>query len=69
MRGAVLYGLGSDFVKERILRRSYGLRSSPVFIEGKHPQSRKFTGVDGLPYCKDVMDWIAIKVRLDYRPR
>jgi hypothetical protein len=62
MRGAVLYGLGLHLVKERFMRRSYGVTSHPTFISGHHPQHRRFVDVDGTERCKDVMDWYASRV-------
>ena len=62
MRGAVLYGLGLHLVKERLMRRSYGVTSHPTFISGLHPPHRRFVDVDGTERCKDVMDWYASKV-------
>lgn len=62
MRGAVLYGLGLHLVKERLMRRSYGVTSHPAYVAGLHPQHRRFVDVDGTERCKDVMDWYAIKV-------
>ena len=62
MRGAVLHGLGLHLVKERLMRRSYGVTSHPAFVVSLHPLHRKFVDVDGTERCKDVMDWYAIKV-------
>lgn len=57
MRGAVLHGLGLNLVKERLMRRSYGVTSHPVFVPERHPTGRRFIDVDGVERCKDVMDW------------
>jgi hypothetical protein len=62
MRGAVLHGLGLNLVKERLMRRSYGVTSRPVFVPGRHPENLKYEDVDGTVRCKDVMEWYAIKV-------
>jgi len=62
MRGAVLHGLGLNLVKERLMRRSYGVTSHPVFAPDKHPASRRYVDVDGVERCKDAMDWYARRV-------
>jgi hypothetical protein len=62
MRGAVLHGLGLNLVKERLMRRSYGVTTRPIFIPGKHPEALRFTDVDGTIRCRDVMEWYSIKV-------
>lgn len=62
MRGAVLNGLGLNLIKERLMRRSYGITSRPTFVEGEHPLRRRYTDVDGTVRCRDVMNWYAIKV-------
>lgn len=62
MRGAVLHGLGLTSVKERIMRRSYGVCSNAIFIKDVHPESRKLVDAAGIIRCRDVMDWFAVKV-------
>ena len=62
MRGAVLYKLGLDFVKERIARRHYGHAWNPNFIQGHHPEYRKFTNVDGWVLCSNAVDYYVKKV-------
>lgn len=62
MRGAVLNGLGLNLIKERLMRRSYGITSHPVFVEGEHPVKRRYVDIDGTVRCRDVMNWYAIKV-------
>lgn len=62
MRGAVLYGLGLNLVKEHLMRRSYGVPTNPSFIANRHPSHRRFVDIDGVERCKDVMDWYATKV-------
>jgi hypothetical protein len=62
MKGAVLNGLGVNFVKERLMRRSYGVTVQPAFVEGEHSQSRRFVDVHGIVRCRDVMNWYAKKV-------
>jgi hypothetical protein len=62
MRGAVLYKLGLDFVKERIARRHYGHAWNPNFIQGHHPEYRKFTNVAGWVLCSNAVDYYVKKV-------
>jgi hypothetical protein len=62
MRGAVLYKLGLDFVKDRIMRRNYGVAMNVVFRPGYHPAHRRITGLDGVVRCENVMDWYGNKV-------
>jgi hypothetical protein len=62
MKGAVLNGLGVNFVKERLMRRSYGVTVYPIFVEGEHSARRRFVDLDGIARCRDVMNWYAKKV-------
>ena len=62
MRGAVLHGLGLDLVKERLMRRSYGVVIRPVFRDGVHPEERKYRDEAGTFRCRGVMQWFARKV-------
>jgi hypothetical protein len=62
MRGAVMHGLGLNLVKERLMRRSYGVVSQPIFRPGVDPQNRRFVDIVGVARCRDVMDWYARKV-------
>jgi len=69
MRGAVLYKLGLDLVKDRVMRVSYGTATRAPFREGYHPISRKVTDYEGSPKCTGVMHWFAKKVfALSRRP-
>ena len=63
MRGAVFHRLGFNFVTKRVLRRSYGLtimrmpfnpKTDPPHLRAMHPC--------GLPACRGVMEWYAVKV-------
>ena len=65
MRGAVLYKLGLDFVKTRIIRLNYGVSRATPFEEGSHDESRKYEGYDGLILCSGLMDWY---VRMVFSP-
>jgi hypothetical protein len=62
MRGAVLYKLGVDVVRERVMRMSYGIEVDSYFRAGYHPGSRWYMNINGLPYCRGVMEWFALKV-------
>ena len=62
MRGAVLYKLGMDFVKSRVMSKSYGVAFNAEFRPGYHPTSRKIECVDGISRCEDVMKWYVRKV-------
>ena len=68
MRGAVLYKLGLDFVKERIARRHYGHAWNPNFIQGHHPEFRKFTNVAGWVLCSNAVDYYVKKVQISLLP-
>ena len=62
MRGAVLYKLGLDYVKDRVMRRSYGVPTSVIFRDGYHPISRRWVDAAGDTRCQGVMRWFATKV-------
>ena len=62
MRGAVLYKLGLDFVKDRVTRVSYGTVMRVPFREGYHPSFRKEVDFDGLARCSGVLHWFVKKV-------
>lgn len=68
MRGAVLHKLGLDFVKDRVVRKSYGVTYNAEFRRGHHPASRKINCLDGITRCENVMDWYAKRVYLTFRP-
>lgn len=63
MRGAVLYRLGVDLVKERVMRASYGTTMDPLFRSRYHPEDRRFKDCDGKERCASVMCWFANKAR------
>jgi hypothetical protein len=65
MRGAVLHGLGLNQIRERVMRRSYGIATNPVFVANRHPTARRFVDVDGVTRCRDVMEWLVCKVYSD----
>lgn len=62
MQGAVLHGLGYNLVKERLIRRSYGVMSSPPFVKGEHPDELRYEDESGIARCRGVMEWFACKV-------
>ena len=62
----MLYKLGLDFVKDRVMRVSYGTASRVPFRHGYHPVSRKEIDYDGRPRCGGVMQWFSKKVRPSY---
>lgn len=62
VRGAVMYGLNSRIVRERILRRHYGIATSVVWNPEKHPLERRWRDkLDGT-WRVDVMKWYVTKV-------
>ena len=62
MKGAVLYKLGLDLVRTRVMRSSYGTEIRVTFKEGVHPEYRKVYDYDRLPRCDGYMYWFAKKV-------
>ena len=62
MRGAVLYQLGLDLVQERAMRMSYGVKTNTPFRPGYYPGSRWYMDKTGIPYCRGVLFWFALKV-------
>jgi len=62
MRGAVLHKLGLNCVKERIMRRHYGVVYNKPFDSSKDPVERKGYNLRGEAVCKDSMRWYAKKV-------
>jgi hypothetical protein len=61
MRGAVLHKMGLNFVKERLMRRHYGVSHWRDFQAGD-PQYLKGVSIAGNVICNDVMKWYAYKV-------
>ncbi|XP_053391030.1 heat shock 70 kDa protein 12B-like [Mercenaria mercenaria] len=53
LRGALIFGHNPLSVTERILKYTYGTTYTPLFVEGKHPESKRFTSDDG-DRCLDV---------------
>jgi hypothetical protein len=64
MRGAVLHKLGLNVVKERLMRRHYGVKFNRLgFKPGKDPAHLKGYDLAGNVICKNAMRWYAHKVR------
>ncbi|KAL3859668.1 hypothetical protein ACJMK2_009876 [Sinanodonta woodiana] len=53
VNGAVIFGRFPEKFQSRILRYTYGVKVTPEFEEGKHPESKKFY-VDGKTRCEGV---------------
>lgn len=51
VRGAVLMGLNPRFVKQRVVRRTYGYECALEFEEGLDPEELKTKTKDGDAYC------------------
>ena len=51
-----------DVVRERVMRRHYGIKISKPFREGYHPDILKSRGMDGKFWCSNLMLWLADKV-------
>jgi hypothetical protein len=62
MRGAVLHRMGAILVKERIMRRHYGVRHYRAFKPGADPERLRAVDASGQTVCSDVMKWYAYKV-------
>lgn len=69
MLGAVLYKLGLDTVKSRIMRRSYGVVYNVEFLPGYHPPSQRYVCLDDVTRCQHVMNWYVRKVCILMRVR
>ena len=62
MKGAVLHKLGLNFIKERIMRRNYGIEYSRAWKTGD-PREHTWTNPKGELRC-NVMKWYATKVSI-----
>lgn len=63
MRGAVLHKMGLHLVKERLMRRHYGVEFwRRGFQNGIDPEYLRGCDATGEEVCKDVMNWYATKV-------
>jgi hypothetical protein len=64
MRGAVLQKMGLNFVKERVMRRHYGVAHNRPFEYGVDPICLKDVNAAGTIICRSVMKWYVNKVYL-----
>lgn len=62
MKGAVLHKMGLNYVKERMLRRNYGVSHYRDFNYGKDPIRLQGEDAAGDVVCFSVMNWYANKV-------
>ncbi|KAK3610273.1 hypothetical protein CHS0354_029733 [Potamilus streckersoni] len=54
MNGAVIFGRKPETIKSRVLRHTYGVKLTPKFEDGKHPESKKVI-VNGTARCHGVL--------------
>ncbi|KAL3862555.1 hypothetical protein ACJMK2_008515 [Sinanodonta woodiana] len=54
LKGAVLYGHDQSTIVYRVARYTYGRKSSPPFIDGKHPVEKLKVHEDGRRRCSHV---------------
>ena len=53
VQGAVIFGKKPSKITERVVCTTYGADGSMDFVEGLHPEDKKFTA-DGVEMCNDV---------------
>jgi molecular chaperone DnaK (HSP70) len=56
LRGALIYGHNPSSISERNLKYTYGVNCAPPFIEGVHPESKRYEAIDHCIRCADVFD-------------
>jgi hypothetical protein len=56
LRGALIYGHNPFSISERILKYTYGTNYTPLFIDGVHPKSKRFTSKDGRIRCRNAFN-------------
>ena len=61
MRGAVLYKMELNMVKDRVMRRNYGIAISEEFVDGD-PKEFKYMGKGGKWMVCNVLDWFTLIV-------
>jgi hypothetical protein len=61
VRGAVLMGLNPRFVKQRVIRRTYGYECALEFVEGVDPEFLRSTQRNGKHYCNNRFRPYALK--------
>ena len=64
MRGAILHKMGLNAIKERVMRRHYGVEYKAPFEEGVHPEHMKARNAAGTIVCRSACRWYANKVYL-----
>jgi hypothetical protein len=57
-----MYGLDSRLVKERVLRRHYGIVTSVLWDEEKHPLDKRWQDRFDGTWRIDIMNWYVAKV-------
>ena len=55
LKGAVQFGLNPDFVRTRIVRKTYGVGSQSDFDASKHKQEKKVI-INNKEYCDDIFN-------------
>ena len=55
VEGAVVFGKQPEKITERVVSTTYGAGCARNFIQGVHPEEKKFT-VDGVEKCNDLFD-------------
>ncbi|XP_020617392.1 heat shock 70 kDa protein 12A-like isoform X4 [Orbicella faveolata] len=55
VQGAVIFGKKPSKITERVVCTTYGADSCPDFVEGVHPEEKKFIA-DGVEKCDDVFN-------------
>ncbi|KAK3604535.1 hypothetical protein CHS0354_000357 [Potamilus streckersoni] len=53
LNGAVIFGWKPEIIEARVLRYTYGIKTSPEFNGDIHPLSKQFY-INGKPHCSDV---------------
>ncbi|XP_060603557.1 heat shock 70 kDa protein 12B-like [Ruditapes philippinarum] len=56
LRGALIYGHNPSSISERILKYTYGTNYTPLFIEGVHPENKRYKDTDNRNRCRDVFN-------------
>ncbi|XP_060599222.1 heat shock 70 kDa protein 12B-like [Ruditapes philippinarum] len=54
LRGALIYGHNPSSISEMILKYTYGIDYTPIFIEGIHQESKRSEAIDHSIRCRDV---------------
>ncbi|XP_060603564.1 heat shock 70 kDa protein 12A-like [Ruditapes philippinarum] len=59
LRGALIYGHNPSSISERILKYTYGTSHTPIFVEGVHPECKRYEADDHSIRCRDVFSKLA----------